>query len=137
MMEYHGPYQHARGTSGFVAINDGNAGDPDSKQPHANIPLELSPVPTGVALNSSFISEFGSVCMSSFESMSATLLPAHWGLHGGSPPDECHGGLPNAGAVCKGSNPMAQRNYACDTLIVAYFGMLCACVRAYVHCYCS
>ena len=53
--------------------------------------------------------------------VSATLQPEHWGLHGGMPPDHCSGGLPNAGHVCTGGNPMAQRNYPCDSLIVAYF----------------
>jgi len=74
-----------------------------------------------VSLNSSYISEFGSVGMSSWESMSATLKPEHWGLHGGMPADNCSGGLPNAGHRCTGGNPMSQRNYPCDSLIVAYF----------------
>ena len=59
--------------------------------------------------------------MSSWESMSATLKPEHWGLHGGMPADNCSGGLPNAGHRCTGGNPMSQRNYPCDSLIVAYF----------------
>ena len=37
-------------------------------------------------------------------------------------PDTCGAGLPNAGHRCTGGNPMAQRNYPCDSLIVAYFG---------------
>ena len=44
-----------------------------------------------------------------FESMSATLVPAHWGLHGGSAGDaEC------AYHECRGANPMSKRNYPCD-----------------------
>ena len=38
--------------------------------------------------------------MSSWESMSATLKPEHWGLHGGMAPDTCGAGLPNAGHRC-------------------------------------
>ena len=112
-MEYHGPYQHA---GGFPSVNQASAAMTFS------IPLDLSSTPTGVGLNSSFISEFGSVAMSSFESMSATLQPEHWGLHGGMPADQCSRRLPNAGVQCVGGNPMSQRNYPCDTLIAGVFG---------------
>ena len=67
-----------------------------------------------------FASEFGCVVMSSFESMSPTLDPAHWGLHGGSPPDTCTGGF---NSDCKGNNVMAQRNYPCDSVVDAYFNV--------------
>ena len=113
MMEYHGPYQHS---SGIATVN------PSHDRVAVNIPLELSPTVTGVRHNSSYISEFGCVGMSSFESMSATLKPEHWGFHGGMAPDTCAGGLPNAGHRCTGGNPMSQRNYACDTIAAAYFG---------------
>jgi hypothetical protein len=116
MMEYHGPYQHA---VGMATVNPGGSGAANIS---TGIPLVFSPTATGVALNSSYISEFGSVGMSSWESMSATLKPEHWGIHGGMPPDTCGAGLPNAGHRCTGDNPMAQRNYPCDSLIVAYFG---------------
>jgi len=56
--------------------------------------------------------------MSSFESMSATLDPRHWGLHGGAPPDTCTAGF---NRICNGTNVMAQRNYPCDSIIAAYF----------------
>ena len=52
-----------------------------------------------------------------FESMSATLKQEHWGLHAGMPADKCDG------TSCIGSNPMSQRNYPCDSLIEAYFGL--------------
>ena len=109
-------YQHA---VGMTTVNPGGSGGVNIS---TNIPLVLSPIATGVALNSSYISEFGSVGMSSWESMSATLKPEHWGIHGGMSPDTCGAGLPNAGHRCVGGNPMAQRNYPCDSLIVAYFG---------------
>ena len=51
-------------------------------------------------------------CFSSFESMSATLAPAHWGVHGGAPPAVCNH------KTCEGPNVMAQRNYANDNFIV-------------------
>jgi hypothetical protein len=117
MMEYHGPYQHA---VGMATVNPGGSSGVNVT---GDIPLQLSSSETGVHLNSSFISEFGSVGMSSFESMSATLKPEHWGLHGGMAPDQCGSGLPNAGHRCTGGNPMSQRNYPCDSLIVAYFNI--------------
>ena len=57
--------------------------------------------------------------MSSFESMSPTLLPQHWSLHASQPPDTCGGGF---GKTCVGPNVMAERNYPCDNLIDVYFG---------------
>ena len=50
-----------------------------------------------------FASEFGCVGMSSFESLSGTLSPVHWGLHAGH-------------------EVWAQRNYPCDNLIGSFFG---------------
>ena len=64
-------------------------------------------------------SEFGAVVMSSFESMSPTLAPEHWGLHAGQPSDTCTGGF---ASKCEGPNVMAERNYPCDSLIDVYFG---------------
>jgi beta-mannosidase len=68
-------------------------------------------------------SEFGASVWSSFESLSGSLDPRHWGLHGGSGPDTCHK-IEGDFNVCEGSNVMAQRNYPCDTHIEAYFGNL-------------
>ena len=66
-------------------------------------------------------SEFGASVWSSFESISGTLDPKHWGLHGGGAPDKCYV-VEGIYKVCEGSNVMAQRNYPCDTHIEAFFG---------------
>lgn len=78
--------------------------------------------PTGPGYPSFFVSEFGSMSMSSFESMSGTLDPSSWGLHGGGKPETC---TPQSGSFynnCTGRNAMAQRNWACDNLVWSYFG---------------
>ena len=51
--------------------------------------------------------------------MSPTLKEEHWGIQGGSPADDCHGGF---ASHCKGDNVMAQRNYPCNNIISVYFG---------------
>jgi hypothetical protein len=76
-------------------------------------------VTIGLGQQNIFASEFGSSVFSSFESMAPTLAKEHWGVHGGAPPDTCHGGF---ASKCEGSNTMAQRNYACDSIIASYFG---------------
>ena len=111
-METHGPYQHG---TGFPSVNGGATLDPFSP----NIPITLAPTLTGPQYANVFASEFGCVTMSSFESMSPTLAPEHWGIHGGALPDTCKGGFQSK---CEGNNRMAQRNYPCDSIIVAYFG---------------
>lgn len=106
-------------------------------------------------ISSMLASEFGCVTMSSFESMSATLDPKHWSLHGGSAENDCSKqesqqcpmrqckvkkapaqsfkDLPIAGLQTAinskfgdfpGSdlNPMAYRNYPCDSIVQMYFG---------------
>ena len=74
------------------------------------------------ATNIAKASEFGASVMSSFESMSAMLSPESWGLHGGDAPDSCiHRNYGNFNS-CIGNNTMAQRNYPCDSHILAYFG---------------
>ena len=53
-----------------------------------------------------FHSEFGTTVYSSFESMSATLDPKHWGIHAGMAGDDCvhyKGNRYN----CTGKNPMS------------------------------
>jgi hypothetical protein len=113
-IEVHGPY--VRG-GGFPAVN--GADDPGPIDPLLPLELRASDLErVGLGRPSVFASEFGCVAMSSFESMSATLDPDHWGLHGGAPPDRCGGGFDR---VCNGTNVMAQRNYPCDNLIQAYF----------------
>jgi beta-mannosidase len=112
-IETHGPYVHG---GGFPAVN-GN----DHEPVNPKLPIVIDPIPEemGVTRPSVFASEFGTGgVMSSFESMSATLDPGHWSLHGGAPPDNCTDGF---NRQCAGGNVMAQRNYPCDSIVKAYF----------------
>jgi len=111
-IETHGPYQHG---AGFPAVN----GAASLYLFDANIPTKLSPTATGLRYPNVFASEFGAVVYSSFESMAPTLLPSHWGLHGGQPDDTCHGGF---SLSCEGVNVMAERNYPVDNMVDVYFG---------------
>jgi hypothetical protein len=111
-LETHGPYLHG---SGFPAVN-GHAG---LHLFAPAMPIHVAAAPTGPALPNIFASEFGAVAMSSFESMTATLAPQHWGLHAGQPDDACAGSFAQ---TCEGPNVMAERNYPCDPLVVVYFG---------------
>ncbi|CAE8627680.1 unnamed protein product [Polarella glacialis] len=112
-IETHGYYQHG---AGFPAVNGNN----EMELFPSNIPINISPhTATGIDQANVFASEFGSVGMSSFESMAPTLHPDHWGLHGGAPADTCGGGFAKE---CIGDNVMAERNYPCDNLIIVYFG---------------
>jgi hypothetical protein len=54
---------------------------PKNLQPY--LPLQVDVEDTSLGHQNIFGSEFGSVVMSSFESMAPTLAPEHWGLHGG------------------------------------------------------
>jgi hypothetical protein len=86
-------------------------------------PGVAGPGARGVGAPSTFVSEFGSSSMSSFESMSGTLAPDSWGLHGGNKPSNCT--KPAQGGFfgpCTGRNAMAQRNWAADNLVWSYFG---------------
>lgn len=112
-IETHGPYQHG---GGFPAVN----GDARLDLFDANIPIAVAPVSTGPQYHNTFASEFGCSVYSSFESMAPTLAPEHWGIHGGSPPDQCKGGFESQ---CTGGNRMAERNYPCDNIIQVYFGV--------------
>ena len=51
--------------------------------------------------------------------MSPLLSSKHWGLHGGVKPDKCVGSLFDK--KCWGVNPMSERNYPCDSIILVYF----------------
>eukprot|EP00463_Aulacantha_scolymantha_P006251 TRINITY_DN783_c1_g1_i1.p1 TRINITY_DN783_c1_g1~~TRINITY_DN783_c1_g1_i1.p1 ORF type:complete len:371 (+),score=60.07 TRINITY_DN783_c1_g1_i1:217-1329(+) len=111
-IETHGPYQHG---NGFPAVNGGNnLGLFDSL-----IPIKISPTQMGPQYQNVFASEFGTVVMSSFESMSPLLKPEHWALEAGVAPDTCNGGFAKN---CQGINPMAERNYPCNNIIDVYFG---------------
>lgn len=116
-IEVHGPYQHG---SGFPAVNGG--GNSDLNPFDSGFPIVLNPsTQSGLTFASVFTSEFGSTGFSSFESMSPTLSPEHWGMHGGAPPDTCTTGTFEG--PCNGTNTMAQRNYPQDNYLVSYFGL--------------
>ena len=66
--ETHGPYQHG---TGFPAVN----GAPKLALFSANIPINVTPAPTGPQYENTFASEFGAVVMSSFESTVASQPP--------------------------------------------------------------
>lgn len=116
--ERHGQYTAGVG-DGFPTV----CSDPWSQAPTfgPNMPIGYldSTRATGVHVPSLFVSEFGATAMSSFESMSPTLAPVHWGLHGGAPADNCTDGMVRN---CTGGNVMAQRNWACDNVIWSFFG---------------
>ena len=116
--EQHGPYQYG---TGWPAVNGASALSLFAP----NMPPELAPTYTiGAAVPGFFVSEFGCVAGSSFESLSPTLAPEHWSLHGGMPSDSCVGRFANncTGASGLPTNPMAQRNYPLDSIIGTYFG---------------
>eukprot|EP00656_Telonema_subtile_P018074 TRINITY_DN19740_c0_g2_i4.p1 TRINITY_DN19740_c0_g2~~TRINITY_DN19740_c0_g2_i4.p1 ORF type:complete len:621 (-),score=140.84 TRINITY_DN19740_c0_g2_i4:49-1911(-) len=71
-IETHGPYQHG---SGFPSVNGASKLGPFDP----NMPITISAKSTGLTVQNVYASEFGAVVMSSFESMSATLAPEHWG----------------------------------------------------------
>jgi hypothetical protein len=115
-IETHGPYMRAYSYK-FPAQNGLDVGFP-----YTNTPPSLYEVNVGVAFPNEFSSEFGSSVMSSFESMTGTISPPHWSLHGGTDPDTCthdHGN----NNKCNGTNVLAERNYPCDSHIRAYFGL--------------
>jgi beta-galactosidase/beta-glucuronidase len=113
--EKHGPYTHG---TGFPAVNGATAEQHFASQ--VPVTYRAGRSTGGISLPSTFASEFGASVFSSFESMSPTLDPKHWGIHGGMAPDNCpYGHDPN---FCTGNNPMAERNYPCDSIIDVYFG---------------
>jgi len=114
-IETHGPYQHG---DGWPAVN----GDYSSLNPFDPLlpPTEFPSSKIGLGQRNQFTSEFGTVTWSSFESMSGTLTQAHWSLHGGVAPDKCTGSWAND---CTGNNPLAQRNYPCDSIYGSYYGV--------------
>lgn len=61
--------------------------------------------------------------MSSFESMSATLSPRNWNIHGGDGPARCTR-VVGHDLECTGNNVLSQRNYACDSHIIKFFGAI-------------
>ena len=105
-IETHGPYQHG---AGFVAANGAASLQLFDKNLPIYQPGAGEQQPTGPGHPSVFASEFGCSVYSSFESMSPTLDPSHWGIHAGM-------------AGQRGVNPMSERNYPCDNIIDVYFG---------------
>jgi len=94
-IEQHGPYQHGTGwpqVDGSSRLELFDANNP----PGLNGPSSTGPNHPGI-----FVSEFGCVSWSSFESMAPTLAPNDWYLH---------------------AKPMYQRNYPCDNIIDVYWG---------------
>lgn len=114
--EQHGPYQ---GGGGWPTVNGGGppASSFDPQQPpHFGSAFSTS---YGAAAPGFFTSEFGVGQPASFESISPTLSPTFWGMHGGNhSADTCSGGFAH---VCTGGNVMAQRNYGCDDALETYF----------------
>ena len=103
--ERHGPYN--KGTLSWPSINGGGQA-PKPVNPSINASATTtakldSAFLTGVSVPGYFVSESGATTMSSFESMSATLSESNWGLH---------------------SEPMHERNYACDRWIYSYFRLI-------------
>jgi hypothetical protein len=91
--ETHGYYQHGEG---FATVNSGSGALEPFVIPSP--PTLKPPGLTGPACPGTYASEFGGVAISSFESLSPTLDPSHWGLH---------------------APPMSERNYAVDNFVVA------------------
>ena len=91
--------------SGWPAVNGADSLDLFSPM----LPLPLNPTEViGLSHPNVFTSEFGSVGWSSWESVSPTIAPQHWALHGGAPKANCSGGF---SSKCTPNNVMAQRNY--------------------------
>lgn len=61
--------------------------------------------------------------MSSFESMSGTVSEENWNIHGSGPPAKCTR-IIGHDLQCTGRNVLSQRNYACDSHIIKYFGSI-------------
>lgn len=148
-IETHAPYQLG---SGWPTVNGGvrdacfdNGGTGNGVSTPAVYRSTITGLSKtgGVAFKNVYASEFGTGGSSSFESMSATLSPQHWGLHGGMAPDNCtrngngrtdqplsagclcigeHECHPHGSATGVGGNPMTQRNYGCDGQIRLFFG---------------
>jgi hypothetical protein len=147
-IETHAPYQTG---SGWPTVNGGvrdacfdNAGTGNGVSTPSVFRSTVSGLSDsgGVAHKNIYASEFGTSGSSSFESISATLSPQHWGLHGGMPADNCskngngHTDQPMGPCMCVGEhechphddatgfggNPMTQRNYGCDGPIRLFFG---------------
>lgn len=122
--ERHGPYTAGVGAGNWTTVMRDPWSQAHTFDPGA--PLRYLPSPGtlyGPGQPSVFASEFGTVSMSSFEAMSASLDSSSWSIHGGDKPYNC---TPESGdpfsIFCTGPNAMVQRNWACDNIIWSYFG---------------
>ena len=118
-LELHGPYQHGFSIA-YPSVNGHDTGRNYSVDtpPTFNVSHEIGP-----SYPNHFISEFGISSFSSFESMSSTLSPENWGIHGADSSDTCSVYDQNVN-ICLGENVLAERNYACDSHIDAFFGSI-------------
>lgn len=120
-IEIHGPYHHGYSEE-FPTVN--GHWDPKQSEYDTHIPSTFEKVSIGPDYPNSFVSEFGSSVFSSLESMTSSLSEDNWGIHSHSNnKSRCSVIYENAND-CVGSNVMAQRNYSCDSHIVAYFGFM-------------
>jgi beta-mannosidase len=95
-IEYHGPYLGGNGFATVVSSPQLTLFDPMIPPPIAN-----NTGPTGPNVVGLFVSEFGAVVGSSFESLSPSLGPASWSVH---------------------ASVMYQRSWALDNFIKTYWG---------------
>ncbi|GBG30059.1 Beta-mannosidase [Hondaea fermentalgiana] len=121
-IEAHGPYRHGTGFPATNGITEMQTFVPDMPTTFVDDSDDgqARSVRTGPSLPSLFASEFGTVVMSSYESLAPTLDPRHQGLHGGAAADSCTSEIYEN--QCEGNNSMAERNYPCDSLIESFFG---------------
>eukprot|EP00392_Amoebophrya_sp_AT5.2_P011561 g11640.t1 len=127
VLETHGPYQHG---SGFSTVN---AEAPAAVPFDVELPLRFSAAEVEALERNvgtrfgeragTFISEFGSSGISSFEELSVLLKQNHWSLTGGDSGEAACDVSDRARPVCKGGNPMAQRNYPCQNGLLSYFNI--------------
>ena len=118
-LEVHGPYQHGFSKS-YPSVN----GHDDGRNYTIDTPPTLKvDKDIGPSFPNRFVSEFGISSFSSFESMSSTISSWHWGIHGAYTPNNCSIYDQNVN-ICQGENILAERNYACDSHIDAFFGSI-------------
>lgn len=102
-IETHGAYQH--GGSTYPAVNGDTTINLFPSLTPISVSSTMTSVVQGVGFPNTFASEFGASVFSSFESMAPTLAPAHWGVHGGAPPDTCGSGFER---YCNGTNGVSS-----------------------------
>jgi len=119
-LEVHGPYHR-----GFSMTYPGVNGQPEDFGFTTNVPPVFHFDPQyqyGVDFPSTFVSEFGSSTLSSFESMAPCFEQMDYSLHGGEEPSRCNHVIGDIN-FCSGDNVMAERNYPCDNKLNVFFGI--------------